>query len=148
MARLTNMLVALVLTLPPVALAQNLQSGSQVPEDALTTRQLIAWSGLQKPQPAPQPLPPRDTPIPQPDQPKDQQSSPPADPSHEQTPTQSFTGKILEDGGKYVLRVGSKSFQLLVQGGLQRYEDQTVRVVGVLDSSSDTIRVATIDLIS
>ena len=120
MARSTNLLVALVLTLPPVALAQNLQSGSQVPEDALTTRQLIAWSGLQKPQPAPQPLPPRDTPIPQPDQPKDQQSSPPADPSHEQTPTQSFTGKILEDGGKYVLRVGSKTFQLLVQAGLQR----------------------------
>lgn len=142
------MLVALLLTLTAVALAQRSHASPQVPEDALTTRQLIAWSGLQKPQPTPQPLPPRDTPIPQPDQPSDQQANPPVDQNHEQVPTQSFTGKILKDSGRYVLRVGSKTFELLVQGGLQKYEDQTVRVIGVLDSSSDTIRVERIDLIS
>lgn len=141
------MLVALLLTLVPVALAQNFPSSPQVPEDAFTTRQLIAWSGLQKPQPTPQPLPPRDTPIPQPDQPLDQQASPPVDPNRDHTPAKSCTGTILKDGGKYVLRVGSKTFQLSEQVGLQKYEDQSVRVIGALDLSSDTIRVARIDLI-
>jgi len=148
MTRLANMLVALALAFGPVALSQESQSRPQVPEDALTTRQLIAWSGMQKPQPTPQPLPPRDTPIPQPDQPADQQAKPPGDPHHEQAPTQTFTGKIVKDGSKYSLRVGSRSYQLLEQGGLQKYEDQTVRVVGVLDLSSDTIHVESIDVVS
>jgi uncharacterized protein DUF5818 len=150
MARSTKILIAIALVLAFVwpALAQVPGAGPQVPEDALTTRQLIAWSGVQKPQPAPQPLPPRDTPIPQPDQPADQQANPPGDSHHEQTPTQAFTGKIVKDGNKYSLRVGSKTYQLQEQGGLQKYEDQTVRVIGILDLSSNTIQVESIDLIS
>lgn len=145
------MLGVLLLAIGPIAWAQGSDSRPQVPEDAFTTRQLIAWSGLQKPRPTPQPLAPRDMPVPpvpQPDQPAAQQANPSVDPNHEQTQPQSFTGKILREDGEYVLRVGSKTFQLLEQGGLQKYEDQTVRLIGVLDTSSDTIHVARIDLIS
>jgi hypothetical protein len=148
MVRSTNILIVLVLAYGTLALGQDLQAGSQVPEDALTTRQLIAWSGLQKPQPVPQPLPPRDTPIPQPDQPSDQQANPPGDPHHEEAPTQTFMGKIVKDGSKYSLRVGSKTYQLVGQGGFQKYEDRTVRVIGILELSSNTIQVESIDLVS
>src|SRR6266566_578684 len=104
MNRTTNLLGACLLAVAPFAIAQEQQLNQQFPEDALVTQQLVAWSRLQKPQPAPQPLPPRDTPIPQPEQQKDQpdqQPSQPGDPQHQQTPTQSFTGKIIKDGGKY-----------------------------------------------
>jgi len=148
MARSTNIFMALALAFGRPTVAQVSHARPQVPEDALTTRQLIAWSGMQKPQPAPQPLPPRDTPIPQPDQPADQQANPPGDPHNRQTPAQSFTGKIVKDGNKYSLRVGSRAYQLQVQDGLQKYEDQTVRVIGVLDVSSNTIQVESIEVIS
>src|SRR5215469_15890595 len=145
MNRSTNILIgltiALILACELPVVAQISEARPQVPEDALTTRQLIAWSGMQKPQPTPQPLPPRDTPIPQPDQPADQQANRPGDPHHDQTPTQTFTGKIVKDGNKYSLRAGSRTYQLQDQGGLQKYEDQTVRVIGVLDLSSNTIQV-------
>lgn len=147
MVRSTNILIVLVLAYGTLALGQDLQAGSQVPEDALTTRQLIAWSGLQKPKPTPQPLPSRDTPIPQPDQPPDQQAHHPDDPHHEEA-SQIFTGKIVKEGNKYFLRVGSKTYQLAEQGGLQKFEDRTVRLIGVLDLSSNTIQVESIDLTS
>lgn len=147
MVRSTNILIVLVLAYGTLALGQDLQAGSQVPEDALTTRQLIAWSGLQKPKPTPQPLPSRDTPIPQPDQPADQQAHPPGDPHHEKA-SQTFTGKIVKEGNKYFLRVSSRTYQLAEQGGLRKYEDRTVRLIGVLDLSSNTIQVESIDLTS
>ena len=127
--------------------AQEQGAGSRVPEDAFSTRQLIAWSGLQKPQPAPQPLPPKDAPVPQPDQPQDQQPTP-GDPHSQQTPTQSFTGKIVNDTGKYVLKVGTEVYGLDQQDGLDRYENQAVRVVGRMDANSRTIHIVKIDLIS
>jgi len=152
MTRLTNILIgltiALILAVELPLVAQISQASPKVPEDALTARQLIAWSGMQKPQPTPQPLPPRDTPIPQPDQPADQHANPPGDQHHDQVPTQTFTGKIVRDGSKFSLKVGSKSYQLQEQGGLQKYEDQTVRVIGILDLSSNTIKVESIDVIS
>jgi len=98
---------------------------------------------MQKPQPAPQPLPPPDTPIPQPD-PHGQQAKQPSNP---QVPTQSFTGKIVKDGGKYVLKVASNSAYQL-EGDVQQYENQDVKVVGTLDTGSNTIRVVKIELIS
>lgn len=152
MTRSTNILIGLTIAFVlifklPVG-AQVSQAGPEVPEDALTTRQLIAWSGVQKPQPTPQPLPPRDTPIPQPDQPADQRANPPGGPHHEQVPTQTFTGKIVKEGGKYFLRTGSGTYQLEEQGGFEKYQDQIVRVIGILDLSSNTIQVESIDVIS
>src|SRR5579862_2184541 len=116
MYRTTNILAGFVVTLASFAVAQDPQLvNPQVPEDAMQTRQLIAWSSVQKPQPAPQPLPPPDTPIPQPGDQPDQQAKPPADSHSDQSPAdhpgehspeaQSFTGKIVKDSGKYVLKV-------------------------------------------
>jgi len=149
MNRTTNWVAGFLLAMTPLAFGQEQQLTPQFPEDALVTRQLIAWSWLQKPQPAPQPLPPRDTPIPQPDQ-QGQQTKPPADPQNSQTPaTQTFTGKIVKDAGKYVLKVASNTtYQLNEQGDVKQYENQEVKVIGSLDASSNTIRVVKIELLS
>ncbi len=148
MNRMTNWYAGILLTMAPLAFGQEQQLTPQFPEDAFTSRQLIAWSRLQKPQPAPQPLPPRDTPLPQPD-PPDQQAKPPANPQNQQTPTQSFTGKIVKDDGKYVLKVaGNTTYQLDDQGDLKQYENQNVKVIGKLDPESNTIRVVKVELIS
>ena len=114
----------------------------------MATQELIAWSRMQKPQPAPQPLPPRDTPVPQPDQ-QGQQPAQPQTPPDQTPTTQSFTGKIIKDGDKYVLKVASNiTYELQEQGNLTQYENQNVKVVGNLDKSTNTIRVAKIELLS
>jgi outer membrane biosynthesis protein TonB len=141
MNRTTTCFAGLLLAVTPLAFGQEPQlTTPQVPEDALATRQLIAWSRLQKPQPAPQPLPPRDTPIPQPDQQDqpDQQAKRPADPENQQVPVQSFTGKVASNS----------TYQLDAQGDVKQYENQDVKVIGNLDSSSNTIRVVKIELLS
>lgn len=160
MVRTTNLLAALVFALASLAVAQEPQlANPPTPEDAMQTRQLIAWSSLQKPQPAPQPLPPPDTPIPQPGDQPDQQAKPPADSHSDQSPaaqstdhsseTQSFTGKIVKDSGKYVLKVASNtSYQLEGEGDLDQYENQSVKVVGKLDKATNTIHVLKIELLS
>jgi Protein of unknown function (DUF5818) len=148
MNRATKWCVGLLLAMAPFALGQEAQLIPQFPENALAPRQLIAWSWLQKPQPAPQPLPPRDTPIPQPDQ-QDEQAKPPANPQNQQTPTQSFTGKIVKDGGRYVLKMASNTtYQLDGQDDVKQYENQEVKIIGSLDTGSNTIRIVKIELLS
>jgi Protein of unknown function (DUF5818) len=148
MNRMTNWCTAFLLLMTPLAFGEERQQTPQFPEDALAPRQLIAWSYLQKPQPAPQPLPPRDTPLPQPD-PQDQQAKPPSDPQNQQRPTQAFTGKIVKDSGKYVLKVASNStYQLEGQDDVKQYENQEVKIIGILDTGSNTIRVVKIELLS
>ena len=149
MDQTTNLFVASVLALSAFAFSQEGRPAPQVPEDAFSTRQLIAWSGVQKPQPAPQPLPPRDTPVPQPDQPEDQQPASPGDPHSQQSPAaQTFTGRIIKDGGQYLLKSGNKAYHLEGQEELQKYVDQNVKVIGSLDPSGEIIRVVKIDLMS
>jgi hypothetical protein len=153
MRRTKNLLPGFLLAVTPLVCGQEPQLTPQIPEDAFGARQLIAWSRLQKPQPAPQPMPPEDTPVPQPDQ----QGNQPADPQTPSQPTpraQTFTGKILKDGNKYVLKVASNTtYELQDQGelhpaDLQQYENQTVRVIGSLDTGSNTIRVVRIESLS
>ena len=148
MNRTTNLFAGFLLAIAPSAFGQEPQSAPQFPEDAMASRQLIDWSRLQEPQPAPQPMPPRDNRVPQPDQ----QGNQPADPQtpQDQTPvTQSFTGKIIRDGNKYVLKVASNiTYDLQEQTGVNQYENQSVKVVGDLDKSTNTIRVAKIELLS
>lgn len=152
MNRMTNLIAGLLLTLPIPALCQNQQNAPQAPEDALSPRELIAWSRLQKPQPAPQPLPPPDTPIPQPDQQAGSRQKPPADESQAQAqpPTaQSFVGKIVREGGGYVLKVArNTTYQLEGEGDAKQYENQNVKVEGNLDAKGSTIHVLSIELLS
>jgi hypothetical protein len=91
MARTTTLLIPSLLLVSVAAFAQ--QPPPQTPEDAYTSRELIAWSQLQTPEPVPQPLSPKDKQIPQPEQPQDQQSKLPSDPHIEQKPIRSDKGK-------------------------------------------------------
>jgi len=84
MDRTTTLLVAGLLLIAADAVAQ--QTTPPTPEDAYTSRELIAWSQLQTPQPAPQPLPQREPAVPQPQQSEDQQNKSPADPHTQQEP--------------------------------------------------------------
>jgi hypothetical protein len=151
MKRMTKWFTGCLLAGSLLAFAQEPQLTHKFPEDALTSQQLIAWSWLQKPQPAPQPLPPRDTPIPQAD-PQNQSTvqEPGNSQAQEQSPsTQSFTGKIVKDGTRYVLKVASNTtYQLDEQGDLKQYENRQVKIIGNLDTGSNTIRVVKIELLS
>jgi len=149
MNRMTGLFAGFLFAIAPLAFAQQPQA-PQSPEDVLVAQELVAWSRVQKPQPAPQPMPPGDTPVPEPGQ-QDQQGKQPAEPqTQDQTPTtQSFTGKIVKNGDKFVLKVASNTtYELREAGDVSRYVNQSVRVIGNLDTSSNTIRVAKIELLS
>lgn len=150
MDRTTTFIAGLVFALAPFALAQEPRE-SPFPEDSLVVQQLIHWSRYQQPQPAPQPAPPRDPAVPSPDQ-QDQQGKQPGDPQNPspQTPaTQAFTGKIVRDGDKLMLKVGiNASYELEDAGNAAQYENQTVKVIGTLDTTTNTIRVVKIELLS
>ena len=149
MNRAKNWFGGFVLVMTPLAFGQDPQPTPQYPDNALASQQLVAWSRLQKPQPAPQPLPPRDTPIPQPDQPGQQSKQPATPQDQEQTPAQTFTGKIVKDGGKYILKVASDiAYQLDAQSDVAQYENHQVKVIGSLDTGSNTIRIVKIELLS
>jgi hypothetical protein len=148
MSRTTNWLVGFLLAAAPLVFGQEPQLTSQFPADPLASQQLIAWTSLQKPQPAPQPLPLPDTPIPQPD-PQGEKAQQSPSPQTADAPAQSFTGKIVKDGTKYVLKVaGNTAYQLDQQEDVSRWENQDVKVVGNLDTRSNTIRVIKIELLS
>ena len=98
MGRMTMLFWFCLLLFAPAAFPQ--QSNLQTPEDAYTSRDLIAWSQLQNPQPTPQPLPAREAPLPQPGQTQDQQVKLPGDPHTQQEPAQSYTGEIVKDGNR------------------------------------------------
>lgn len=147
MGRMTMLFWFCLLLFAPAAFPQ--QSNLQTPEDAYTSRDLIAWSQLQNPQPTPQPLPPQEAPIPQPGQPQDQQARLPADPHNQQEPAQSYTGEIVKDGNRHLLKAeNGTTYQLDTDHDLQAYENQTVRVAGNLDPGAKSIQVQKIDLFS
>lgn len=152
MNRRASMFAGVLLVLTPFALGQELQNqnGPHFPQDLLASQQLIAWPWMQKPQPAPQPLPPPDKGIPQPDPPAAQPANPPAQQqTPSQTQNQTFTGKIVKDGDKYVLKVaGGTTYHLSEQSGVKQYEDKDVKISGTLDSDSNTIRIVKIELLS
>jgi hypothetical protein len=137
-------LIALLLLLAPGTFPQ--QSKPQTPEDAYTSRDLIAWSQLQTPQPTPQPLPPRNRSVPQPEQPQDQQAKLPADPQSQQEPAQSYAGEIIRNGNRFVLQMQDKTtYQLETDGVLEVYENHSVRVMGNLRPQVKSIRVLKIE---
>jgi uncharacterized protein DUF5818 len=143
MGRMTT-LIAFLLLLAPGTFPQ--QSQPQTPEDAYTSRDLIAWSQLQTPQPTPQPLPPRNRSVPQPEQPQDQQAKLPADPQSQQEPAQSYAGEIIRNGDRFVLQMQDKTtYQLETDGVLEVYENHSVRVMGKLRPQVKSIRVLKIE---
>lgn len=145
MHRETMLFAGLLFLLTPFLLAQEPQSQaiSRLPEDAPTGRQLVAWSQLQKPKPVPQPLPPSDS------HPDPQLGQPPDPHGGRQSPNQTFTGKIVRDGEKYVLKDPSNTtYQLDDQTGTEKYQNQDVTLVGTLDTGSTTIHIVRIEPLS
>lgn len=143
----TKLLGAVMCAMLSTALAQ--ESNPPTPEDALTIRELIAWSQLQTPQPAPQPLPPQESPVPQPEQPRDQQAKPPADPRRHQEPMLWLSGKIVRDGSRYLLQLTSNArYQLEVDGDVARYESRNVSVFGPVNTERMAIRPLDVKLLS
>jgi hypothetical protein len=61
--------------------------------------------------------------------------------------SQTFNGKITKSGGKYVLKdtATQTTYTLDDQDRAKQYDGKTVKVTGKLDSSSNTIRVASIE---
>jgi hypothetical protein len=137
-------LVFLLVSLPlMVAQDPQTQPSPALPSSILGP-QLVAWSQLQKPQPAPQPLPPPDRPITQPDQ---QQPSPPA---QQQPPaTLTLMGTIVKDGTRYVLKVSSNSaYQLADQDKVKEFEGKQVKIAGTLDADGKVLHITSIELVS
>ncbi len=88
--KLTRLATLALFGVSLLMLAQKSQDPSPYPSQVLGP-QLIVWSNQQKPEPLPQ-------------LPQDLSSSPQAEPS-----VQTFKGRIIKDGGKFVLRVSDKS---------------------------------------
>jgi len=143
MGRMTMLGCLCLLLTAPAAFPQQLNL--QTPEDAYTTRDLIAWSHLQNPQPTPEPLPPHGTQIPEPGQSEDQQAKLPADPQHQQVPAQSYIGEIVKDGGRDVLKAENGTSYQLNGDALQPYENQNVRIIGKLEPGAKSIQVLKIE---
>jgi Protein of unknown function (DUF5818) len=134
----------------PLAFGQDrqIQPAPVLPADILGP-QLIAWSQLQKPLP----LMLLDRPIQRSDsdQAADQQPpqsvNPPAQP---QSPAaQTFTGTIISDGMRYVLKVSSNNvYQLDDQQRAKQYEGKQVKIVGTLDATGNSLHITNIELVS
>jgi hypothetical protein len=65
----------------------------------------------------------------------------------DQNPTKTFTGMIVKSGDKFVLTdvVNKTSYQLDDQQKAQDFANKTVKVTGVLDPTTGTIRVSAIN---
>lgn len=145
MQRTTTLPLALVLLIPASAFSQ--KSTAQTPEDAYSSRELIAWSQLQTPQPTPQPLPPQEQ-MPQPEQPRDQQPKSPADPHNQQQPIQLLAGVILTDGNGFLLHEpDGKSYPLDGVSDLRPYANQSVKVLGTNSLTAPTIHVLKVEAV-
>jgi hypothetical protein len=61
--------------------------------------------------------------------------------------TQTFTGKIAKAGGKYVLKdmTNKMTYRLDDQEKAKEFEGKNVKVSGMLDPATNTIRVAAIE---
>jgi hypothetical protein len=109
--------------------------------------QLIVWSELQKPQPVPQPVTPGTDPSQQ--QQKTQQPGEDATGQSQQQPAaQTFTGTVIKDGDKYVLKTSGTTYQLDDQERAKPYEGKPVKIMGSLDASSNILTVTSIQLMS
>jgi DNA-nicking Smr family endonuclease len=108
--------------------------------------QLIAWSQLQQPQPLSQPLPPADQ-ADQTNQKAVSQNQTAQD--QQESSAQVFTGTIVKDEARYVLKAADgASYQLDDQEKAKLYEGKQVKIVGSIDAHGTTLHITSIELIS
>jgi hypothetical protein len=149
-------LIVAIISCTAFACAQEGPSSEQ-----LFSSDLIAWSGMQQPQPPQQPgqqtapTASAQTPSTQnssasanQQQPQDSDASSAA--SQNQAPTaSSFTGTIAKEADLYVLKISeTRSYKLDAQHQIEQYEGQRVRVTGTLESAVNIIHVDRIEPLS
>jgi hypothetical protein len=145
---LATLSVLLVLAGSVFAQEPQIQPSPALPANVLGP-QLIVWSELQKPRPVPQPLPPPDRPEQVPDQPQAQPAQPANAQAQQQPAAQTFTGTIVKDGAKYILKESSgTTYQLDDQDNAKQYEGKQVKILGNLDANTHTLHVVSIQVIS
>lgn len=141
----TNAWAAVLLAFAPFAWAQQAasQPGPPLPASVLGP-QLVMWSQIQKPQPTPQPLPPPE----RADQTQPAQRD--AQPQQQSEPSgQTFTGMIVKDGNKYVLKASDgAAYQLDDQEKAKLFEGKQVKIAGTLDGKTNLLHITTIELAS
>jgi S1-C subfamily serine protease len=145
----TLIVVVLLVAAPAWPQAPANHPAPTLPEDILGP-QLIAWSQVQQPRPIADAIPA--------DQQTTQQAAQQsADSAAEQgigaetrtrPATQTFTGIIVKDGARYVLKASSVVYELDDQDRSRKYEGKQVRVKGVLDAKGSDVHVVDIELIS
>lgn len=127
--------------------------GEQPPaSNRMFSSDLVMWSYMQEPQPAPSQT--RQPPTPDPSPETQPQQKPPAAQPKEPSPSdksqtaaaQSFTGTISKEAASFILKVSqSVSYKLDNEQQVQQYEGQRVRVTGTLDSSINLIHVEKVE---
>jgi hypothetical protein len=154
MSKTRILITATVFAFAPFIFSQDVPDGASpvLPAD-IVGPQLIMWSELQKPQPVPQPLPPPEkADQQQSEQPSQQQPGQPEPATGSQAqgqPTaQIFTGTIVKDGDKYILKAsGGTAYQVDDQEKAKHYEGKQVKVTGSLDKSN-VLHISGIELLS
>jgi DNA-nicking Smr family endonuclease len=109
--------------------------------------QLIAWSQLQRPQPISQSLFPSE----QTDQQNDERtvSQNQNAQNQQESSAQVFTGTIVKDESRYVLKAADgASYQLDDQEKAKRYEGKQVKIVGSINAHGTTLHIDSIELLS
>lgn len=114
--------------------------------------QLIAWSQLQAPQPlsdfaSPYSASPSST---QADQPTGQKADlHEQDSQSQESSAQVFTGTIVKDESRYVLKAADgASYQIAEQEKARRYEGKQVKITGSIDAHGTTLHISRIELLS
>lgn len=154
---------ACLFVLVPFSIGQQDESSpAPIPDSQdLSSSDLIAWSGMQSPQPVPpsgqQPLgpdprpetQPQRNPTPSPDAAPTKSTAPAQSSDQNQTPAaRTFLGTISKQSGSYVLKTEATSYQLDAQDKAKQFDGQKVRVIGILDPSGQSIQVQSIDPVS
>ena len=110
----------------------------------MSTNDLIAWSGMQTPEPVP-PAAQITDPDPKPETQPDSQpvAAPDADAN---ASVHTVTGAISKDGDSYVLKVSdTTSYKLDDQDKAKQFQGQKVRVTGQVDLNNNQIHVQKIE---
>ena len=132
--RILQVALASALFSGPLLFAQQEASARPVLPASVLGAQLIAWTDLQQPQP------PEYTP-------NNSQLAPPQ--AHPQPTGQAFTGTVVKDGTRYVLKgTDNVNYQLDDQEKARNYEGKHVKIAGTLDDSTNTLHISSIELIS
>jgi hypothetical protein len=140
-------MAGLLLPVSVAAQQPRAQPSPELPASVLGP-QLIVWSQLQQPTPVPQPLPGSNQPAVQ--VPVRRSGKEPATPQAQtQSSMQTFTGTIVKDGGRYLLKLSDSGTYLLDdQSKAKEFEGKQVKIGGSLDTNGNVVRVLSVESVS